>query len=71
MVHLNGELKSARRLGSGAIEFSYQSAARAIAILSRPPGRIEIDGAPAPVRMAGEMTILLPRGQHVITVEAP
>jgi hypothetical protein len=71
VVHLNGDLKSARLLGSGGIEFSYRSAARAIAVLSRPPRRVEIDGAAAPVRMAGPLTILLPRGQHVITIDAP
>jgi hypothetical protein len=68
LLRLNGELRAARAVNATTIEFSYQAAARAIAVLDRPVRRIQVDGADeAPVR-AGPATLLLPRGQHVITV---
>lgn len=65
LVGLNGELQSARWSGAGAMEFSYRSEARAIAILDRPPKRIEVDGAEV---RAATKTVMLPRGQHLVTV---
>jgi len=70
LLQLTGELKAARILSSKAIEFSYQSAARAIARFDRPPSQIQIDGLPQPIKFAGPATVLLPRGQHVIHVVA-
>jgi hypothetical protein len=70
LLRLNGDLKAARVLSSTAIEFSYQSAARAIATFDRRPAAIQIDGLPQPVAFTGPATVLLPRGQHVITVFA-
>jgi hypothetical protein len=62
LVDFNGNLRTARSTPTG-LEFSYQSNARAIAILDFEPKRMEIDGAEtAPTQM-------LPRGQHVVTVE--
>src|SRR5207244_2568841 len=49
-----------------AIEFSSQSASRAIPLLDRPPKSIQIDGADAPLSQPS--SLLLPRGQHVITI---
>jgi hypothetical protein len=70
VIHLNADLKAARAVGSNGLEFSYQSGARAIAILDRAPSRVEIDGvAGAPV-MAGPMTLWLPRGQHTVMVRS-
>jgi hypothetical protein len=68
LVRLNAELKAARAVDATTIEFSYQTSARAIAILDRPPLRTQIDGVEEPLRRAGPNTILLPRGQHVVTI---
>jgi hypothetical protein len=67
LVRLNGELKGARSLG-GSIEFSYRSAARAIAVLDRQAWHVFVDGAEVAPQLAGPLTILLPRGQHVVTL---
>jgi hypothetical protein len=68
LVRLNADLRAARAVNATTIEFSYQTAARAIAILDRPPRRTQIDGAEEPLQRAGPNTILLPRGQHVVTI---
>ena len=68
LLRLNADLKAARAVNATTIEFSYQTTARAIAILSRPPRRTQIDGAEEPLQRAGPNTILLPRGQHVVTI---
>jgi hypothetical protein len=62
LLYLNADLKSAHTLSATRIEFSYQSASRGIAILDRPIKSIQIDGVDAPLKL------LLPRGQHVITI---
>jgi len=52
------------------VEVSYHSSHRAIAVLDRLPGSVEIDGAPVPVEWTstnGRHSILLPKGQHVVT----
>jgi len=71
LVRFNGDLKSARIVASSSIEFSYQSAARAIAILDREPAAVKIDGAERTPSLAASKTLLLPRGQHTVVVEAP
>jgi len=68
LLRLNAELKAARYSGAGAIEFSYRSSARAIAILDRVPQSIEVDGAAIPAPKS--VMLLLPRGQHVVTISA-
>jgi hypothetical protein len=68
LVRLNADLKGAHAAGPDSVDFSYQSSARAIAILDRVPTGVEIDGAPEALRLAGPKSILLPRGQHVVTV---
>jgi hypothetical protein len=68
LVHLNGDLKAARAVDSHTVEFTYQSAARAIAILSRAPVKLQIDGVGQPPRLAGPSTLILPRGQHFVTL---
>ena len=67
LLRLNGELRAARAVNATTIEFSYQAAARAIAVLDRAVRRIQVDGADAAPAKAGPATLLLPRGQHVIT----
>ncbi len=66
LVRLNGDLKGARSTGD-SMEFSYRSSARAIAVLDALPRRMQIDGVEVVPQFAGAMTILLPRGQHVVT----
>jgi hypothetical protein len=68
LVRLNAELRSARISDSAEIEFSYRSNSRALAVLNRVPRRLEIDGVEEPARLAGAATVLLPRGQHVVTI---
>ena len=68
LVHLNGDLKAARAIDAHTVEFTYQSASHGIAIFSRPPRKLQIDGADEPPRFAGPATLLLPRGQHVVTL---
>jgi len=68
LIRLNGDLQSARNTGATTIEFSYQSTARAIAILDRTPRRLRLDGADGPILSAGPQTLLLPRGQHIVTI---
>jgi hypothetical protein len=70
LLYLNGELRAARILDSATIEFSYRSSARAIAVLDRAPRRLEIDGNVEPVAQSTPTTLLLPRGQHLVTVTA-
>jgi hypothetical protein len=70
IVYLSGDVRSARIVSDTRIEFSYESNARAIAILDRPPSRVEIDGAETPLILAGPRSILLPRGQHLVSITA-
>jgi hypothetical protein len=60
----NGELRSARVLGDGAIELEYQSKARALAVLNRKLSTLRIDGVEKPLAMEGGKTVALPRGRH-------
>jgi hypothetical protein len=69
LIYLNGDLRAARVLNPTTIEFSYRSTARAIAVLDRIPRKIEIDGNAEDVA-PGSSSLLLPRGQHVVSVTA-
>lgn len=66
LVRLNGDLKAARVVDANTIEFSYEAGGGAIAILDTTPALVQVDGAVA----AGQTgpRLLLPRGQHVVTV---
>jgi len=70
VTHFNGELISAQLAGPQAVELSYRSSARAIAILNRKPLSVEIDGTPTPPDPAGPNAIFLPRGQHLVAIQA-
>ena len=70
LVRLNADLKSARSISPSAIEFAYESNARAIAIFDRPPKTIHIDGAAVSLQRAGPTTLMLPSGQHSVTITA-
>ncbi|MEO8369827.1 MAG: hypothetical protein ABI806_11550 [Candidatus Solibacter sp.] len=68
LVHLTGDLKAARAVDGKTLEFTYQSAGRGIAIVSRKPLKMQIDGVDVALNLAGPATLLLPRGQHVVTL---
>jgi hypothetical protein len=68
VTQFNGELTSAQAAGPDAVELSYRSSARAIAVLNRRPLRVEIDGTASALDPAGPSAIFLPRGQHLITI---
>jgi len=68
LLRLNGDLKAAHSVDAHSIEFTYRSAARAIAVLDRAPRTVEIDSAPASLNLAGTNTLMLPRGQHIVTL---
>lgn len=70
ILDFNGDLKTASAQ-SDAVELSYQSSHRAIGIVDRLPAAVEIDGAPVHPEWqgaAGRYWVLLPRGQHVVTL---
>ncbi len=68
LLRLNGDLRGARVLSNDRVEFSYESAARAIATFDHAPREVRVDGAVVPAELAGPTTLLLPRGEHVVTV---
>ncbi len=77
LLGFNGGLRTAGFDGA-ALEFSYDSSSRAIALLSRAPAKVDIDGASVlPSVLDGSplpgetksFALLLPRGQHLVTVE--
>ncbi len=67
LLDLNASLRSAAAIRDG-IEFSYESSARALAVLDRPAAHIEIDGIPTQPDTAGAV-LILPRGQHIVTIK--
>ena len=68
LLRLNGELKGARVGGTAEIEFTYESTSRAIAVLDRRVRSVRVDGMAKPVGAAGPNTVLLPSGQHLVTI---
>ncbi|HTS50375.1 MAG TPA: hypothetical protein VMH05_20660 [Bryobacteraceae bacterium] len=71
ILDFNGELRSAKA-SEGSLEFSYQSSARAMAIVNVRPSKLEIDDAAvqAEFLQSGRgFVLMLPRGQHVVRVE--
>ena len=70
MVDFNGSLRSANAESTG-LQFSYQSNARAIAVLNTRPRKLELDGSvldPKAIESGSNFVILLPRGQHLVQV---
>jgi hypothetical protein len=72
MVDFNGDLASASVVTDG-LRFTYESTARALAVLNARPKKLEIDGAPHDPALvptlvpAGPGFVLtLPRGHHVV-----
>ena len=68
LLRLNGELKSAGLAGAGEIEFGYESTGRAIAVLDRAVRSLRVDGVAETARTAGPNAVLLPGGQHFVTI---
>ena len=68
LLRLNGELKNARAIGSAEIEFTYESASRAIAVMDRHVRSVRVDGIAQPVQPADPNSVLLPCGQHIVTI---
>lgn len=68
LLFLNAKLLAARTVDPKAIEFSYRSSARAIAVVEGKPQKIQIDGANARGATTGATAVLLPRGQHVVNI---
>jgi hypothetical protein len=69
LIDFNGDLKAARALPN-AIEFTYESSARAMAMLDKKPARVEVDGRESSVVSFQSSVLMLPRGQHRVTVLA-
>jgi hypothetical protein len=72
LLDLNADLKIASAT-PGGIEFAYESASRALAVLDARPARVEIDGEAAAVQVLEERDryiLYLPRGQHLVSVDA-
>jgi hypothetical protein len=61
-------LKNARAIGSAEIEFTYESASRAIAVMDRHVRSVRVDGIAQPVQPADPNSVLLPCGQHIVTI---
>ncbi len=71
ILDFNGELHSAAA-SAGGVEFSYQSSARAIALLNFRPAGLEVDGAMLKAesgQSGNEFIVMLPRGQHLVRIE--
>jgi hypothetical protein len=49
------------------VDLAYTSRSRAVAVLASPVSSIELDGAALPKR-ADSNAVLLPAGQHVVTL---
>ncbi|HEV8039491.1 MAG TPA: hypothetical protein VGP62_11560 [Bryobacteraceae bacterium] len=72
MLDFNGDLRSAN-VSAGGLEFSYQSNARAAAVLNMRPGKLEVDGSATNqtiLESGPNYVVLLPRGQHVVAISS-
>jgi hypothetical protein len=68
MTDFNGDLKSASAEPEG-LRFTYQSSARAIAVINARPSKIQIDGVlnnSKLVECGNGFVLTLPRGEHVV-----
>ncbi len=69
VLDFNGELQSARYTADGRIELAYRSQARAFAVLDRRPVRVQLDGVEVQPDLCRPRTLVLPRGQHLVTIQ--
>ena len=68
ITRFTGTIRGASTGRDGRIEVSYSSSGRAIAVLSGKPARIEIDSVEQSILLAGDRSLLLPRGQHIVAI---
>lgn len=68
ITDFNGDIRTATATKT-QVDFSYHSRSRAIANLSGPVSRVEVDGIEfqTPRQVNGSVSLLLPAGQHVVT----
>ena len=66
VLDFNGDLTMAAAT-AGGIEFAYKSSARAMAVLDRLPASLAIDGVAQKPQLLGNV-LILPRGQHLVTL---
>jgi hypothetical protein len=66
LLRFNGDLHAAHIAGPRVVELSYRSQSRAIAVFDRIPAKVSVDGADQ--ASPSRESILLPRGQHIVTV---
>ncbi len=73
LIDLNGTLRSASMEAGRRMNFEYSNDSRAIARFDRRPEMLQVDGAPFSVNCsaAGECAVLLPRGEHRVSLNAP
>ena len=72
LLDFNGNLRSANASATG-LEFSYQSNARAAAVLNARPRKVEVDGSVTNqtiLESGPNYVVLLPRGQHVVAISS-
>ncbi len=73
LLALNGTLRAAQSIAANKLDFAYESASRAIALLDRKPIRIETDGVSGKPEVLtgvpGQFALLLPRGQHLVSLQ--
>jgi len=72
ILDFSAQLRSIASLKSG-IEFSYQSDSRAWVVLDRSPSTISLDGEslqPVLAALGTRVLIVLPKGQHWVTISA-
>ena len=70
MLDFNGNLNSAN-VSEAGLRFSYQSNARAVAVLNLRPTKLEIDGAVSAEKAqesGASFVVMLPRGQHFVQI---
>jgi len=65
ILDFNGDLRDAAIRPDGSVQFLYESASRALAILDPLPQYLEIDGKAVAPEILGR-TLVLPRGQHEV-----
>ena len=72
LIDFNGTLEGTDSQPNHRLEIAYRSSSRAIALLDRRPLHLQTDGAAAELRSidspAGH-AVLLPRGQHIVTIQ--
>jgi len=71
VLDFNGDLRSAELVAGSGVELSYESSSRALAIVNRKPTSLEIDGADSKLDFLTSeksYTVILPRGQHLVTI---